>query len=220
MTRLIPTTLVALAMVCAASAAGAQTARASGTVRDTEGKNIQGATIRAINPDAIPSQVVSTSDDKGRWAMIGLRTGTYEFVVEAPGFIPVKASANVRVAGTAPLAFALARDPGPIPGALASNIQAQLTAAHMMRDQGRLDQAITAYNDIRAKNPKLTSINVVIGDTYRRKAEQEAAPAQRRSFLVLAIESYTAALSGDADNPRVRAALESARVEAAAVPQE
>jgi hypothetical protein len=220
MPPLLRTILAALILACSASTVWAQTARATGTVRDTEGKNIQGATIRATNPDAIPSQVVSTSDDKGRWAMIGLRTGTYEFVVEAPGFIPVKASANVRVAGTAPLAFALARDPGPIPGALASNIQAQLTAAHMMRDQGRLDQAITAYNDIRAKNPKLTSIHVVIGDTYRRKAAQEAAPAERRSLLMRAIESYTAALGGDAENPRVRAALESARVEAAAIPQE
>lgn len=216
----MPTILACLVLACMASTAAAQTARATGTVRDTEGKTIQGATIRAINPDAIPSQVVSTSDDRGRWAMIGLRTGTYEFVVEAPGFVPVKASANVRVAGTPPMAFMLARDPGPIPGALASNIQAQLTAAHMMRDQGRLDQAITAYNEIRTKNPKLTSLNLVIGDTYRRKAEQEAAPAQRRTLLMLAIESYTAALTGDADNPRVRAALESARVEAAAIPQE
>jgi tetratricopeptide (TPR) repeat protein len=206
-------------MLCAAAPAGAQSARAAGTVRDTDGRAIKGATIRATNPDAIPSQIVSTSDDKGRWAMIGLRTGTWTFDVEAPGFAPFQAPAAVRVAGTPPMAFTLARDPGPIPGALPSNIQAQLTAANMMRDQGRLDQAITAYREIRAKNPKLTAINLVIGDAYRRKASQETDLAARRSLLDLAIESYSEAVKADAENTRALAELEAIRVEAGAIPK-
>lgn len=211
--------ITAFAMLCAASSVSAQSARATGTVRDTDGRPIKGATIRATNPDAIPSQIVSTSDDKGRWAMIGLRTGTWTFDVEAPGFAPVQAPAGVRVAGTPPMAFTLARDPGPLPGALPSNIQAQLTAANMMRDQGRLDQAITAYREIRAKNPKLTAINLVIGDAYRKKASQETDQAARRSLLDLAIESYSEVLKADAENTRALAELEAIRVEAGATPK-
>ena len=149
--------------------------------------------------------------------MIGLRTGTWTFDVEAPGFAPIQAPAAVRVAGTPPLAFTLARDPGPLPGALPRNIQAQLTAANMMRDQGRLDQAITAYREIRAKNPKLTAINLVIGDAYRQKAALETDPVARRSLLDLAIESYSEALKADAENTRALVELEATRVEAGAI---
>ena len=215
--RRIPLTCAALVLVCFSASAWAQSARATGTVRDTDGRAIQAATIRAVNPDAIPSQIVSTSDDRGRWAMIGLRTGTWEFIVEAPGFVTIKASAGVRVAASPPLAFVLARDPGPIPGALPTNIQAQITAAHMMRDQGRLDQAIAAYGEIRAKHPKFTSINVVIGDTYKARAAQESEAAARRGLLERAVSAYADALKGDAENTRIKAALESARAEVAAV---
>jgi hypothetical protein len=214
-TRRIPYLVVAIAALWLAAPAWAQAARATGIVRDTDGKPIKGATIRATNPDAIPSQIVSTSDDRGRWAMIGLRTGTYTFVVEAPGYVKVEAPAPVRVGGTPPMTFALARDPGPIPGALPTNIQAQLTAANMMRDQGRLDQAITAYREIRTRNPKFTAVIIVIADAYRRKAAQESDPTARRSLLELAIESYGEALKGDAGNTRAQTELASTRTEAA-----
>jgi hypothetical protein len=215
--RQIPLTCAALVLAGFSASAWAQSARATGTVRDTDGRAIQAATIRAVNPDAIPSQIVSTSDDRGRWAMIGLRTGTWEFIVEAPGFVTVKASAGVRVAASPPLAFVLARDPGPIPGALPTNIQAQITAAHMMRDQGRLDQAIAAYGEIRAKNPKFTAINVVLGDTYKARAAQEADPAARRGLLERAASAYADALKADAENARIKAALESTRAAVAAI---
>ena len=216
-----PSAIGAFAFVTLLLAAplSAQTARATGVIRDTDGRAIKGATIRAVNPDAIPSQIVSTSDDRGRWAMIGLRSGTWTFIVEAPGFHRTEAPATVRVAGTPPMTFTLARDPGPIPGALPTNIQAQLTAANMMRDQGRFDQAISAYRDIRTKNPKLTSINLVMADTYRKKATQENDPVARRSVLELAIESYAEVLKSDADNERAKTELESARAEAAALPR-
>ena len=212
-----PLALAVVAALCLAASASAQTARAMGTVRDIDGKPIKGATIRATNPDAYPPQVVSTTDDRGRWAMIGMRIGTYAFVVEAPGFLEVKASAPVRTAASAPLVFTLARDPGPIPGALPSNIQAQVAAANMLRDQGRLDQALSAYQDIRSRNPKLTTVNLVIGNIYRERAAQESNPDARRDMLARAIESYRAVVEADAENERARRQLETARAEADAL---
>jgi hypothetical protein len=207
-------TLAAVTLAMAGSTS-AQTARATGTVRDTEGKPIKGATIRASNPDAYPPQVVSATDDKGRWAIIGMRIGTYAFTVEAPGFLPVQASAAVRTAASPPLQITMARDPGPIPGALPSNIQAQLSAANMLRDQGRLDQAINAYQEIRAKHPKLTSVHLLIGNMYRQRAAQEADAGARQALLGRAIDSYTELLNVDAANERAKAELELARAELA-----
>lgn len=213
--RAIQLLAISFALAGLAAPAAAQTARAAGTVRDTGGKPIKGATVRAINKEASPPELNSATDDKGRWAMIGLRSGTWKFVAEAPGFLTLEANATVRVAGTPPMVFTLARDPGPIPNALDKNIQQLLQDAATLRDQGRLDQAIAAYQDIRTKNPKLTSVNLVVADMYRKKASQENDPAARRAILGLAVDAYNEALKSDATQERARAELESTRKEAA-----
>jgi tetratricopeptide (TPR) repeat protein len=195
----------------------AQTARATGTVKDTAGKAMKGATIRATNKEAYPPQITSSTDDKGRWAMIGLRTGTWTFVVEAPGYARQEAQWPVRVAGTVPMHFVLARDLGPLPGALTKNIQQQLAAANALRDKGQLDQAIAAYELIRDQNPKLTAVNLVMGNAYRRKAAIEDDPAAKRALFDRAIASYTSMLSDEATSDRAKAEIESTRTEASAI---
>jgi tetratricopeptide (TPR) repeat protein len=198
-----------LGLAVAASAQG----RAMGTVKDQTGKPIKGATVKATNPDASPSQFASATDDRGRWAMIGLRSGTWHFTVEAPGYFTVETNAPVRVAAAPPMQFALAKDPGPIPNALDRNIQQLIQDATAHRDAGRLDQALAAYQDIRTKNPKLTSVNLVIGDIYRRKAVQEADAAARRNLYQQALDAYDLMLKSDATN--ARALTESAAIRAA-----
>jgi tetratricopeptide (TPR) repeat protein len=205
--------LVLLVATGLASPAAGQTARAVGSVRDTSGKPIKGASIRATNPDAIPSEITSASDKDGRWAMIGLRSGTWTFIAEAPGYFTVRAQAPARTANNPPLNFTLARDPGPIPGALTPNVQGQIDAANALRDQGRLDQATAAYQEIRARNPKLTYVNLILAEIYRTRAEKEAEPAARRALLDLAIASYDELLKADTANEDAK----SARAEAAAL---
>jgi tetratricopeptide (TPR) repeat protein len=208
---------VVVSAIWLAVPASAQTARATGTVRDIDGKPIKGATIRAANPDLQPRVGIATSDAKGRWAMIGLRIGVFNFIVDAPGFVAIQAEAMVRTAATAPLDFVLTPEPGLTPGALPSNIQAQIAAANMLRDQGRIDQAINTYEQIRAKNSSLTTLNLVIAATYRRKAALESDPVARRSAIDRAIESYTELLKADPDNEHAKTELAAARAEAAAV---
>ena len=198
-----------LGLAVAASAQG----RATGTVKDTAGKPIKGATVKATNPDASPSQFASATDDRGRWAMIGLRSGTWHFTVEAPGYFVVETNTPIRVAAAPPMQFALAKDPGPIPNALDRNIQQLIQDATAHRDAGRLDQALAAYQDIRAKNPKLTSVNLVIGDIYRRKAVQETDTAARQNLYQQALDAYDLMLKSDATNQR--ALTESAAIRAA-----
>jgi hypothetical protein len=208
----------ALAVVIYAVPAEAQSARAMGTVKDTAGEPIRGATIRALNPDAYPAEITSTSDSKGRWAMVGLRTGNWRFVVDAPGFFRSEGTAMVRVAASPPIQFTLAKDPGPIPGALTPNIMQQINQATALRDKGYHDMALAAFEDIRARNPKLTAVNLVIGDLYRQKATQEPAAATRREHLERAAAAFAEALKADDTNDRARAALEATRAETAKIP--
>ena len=41
-------------------------------------------------------------------------------------------------------------------------VDTTITDAATLRDQGRFDQAIAAYEDIRSKNPKLTTVNLAL----------------------------------------------------------
>lgn len=201
---------------CLSVPAYAQSARATGVVRDPDGRPIQGATIRAVFPDASSRMVISTSDSKGRWSMLGLRVGTHTFVVDAPGFVPVQGLALVRTSSTEPLIFTLSREPGLPTAKLPSNIQAQIAAANQLRDQGRIDQAIAAYLEIRAKHSSLSAMNLVIGAAYRRKAALETDATARRIAFDRAIDSYNDMLKTDPGNTRAQAELASTRAEKAA----
>jgi tetratricopeptide (TPR) repeat protein len=215
--RRLPTAVALFLSFCLAAPALAQSARASGSVRSADGKPLKGATVRAVNKDAYPPEIASSTDDKGRWAMIGLRTGTWTFVAEAPGFTPAQTPWPVRVGGTPPIPFVLVRDLGPIPNALTRTVQQQITAANTMRDRGQLDQAIAAYEQVRDQNPKLTAMNLVVAGAYRQKAAQETNPSTRRTLLDRAIASYTTLLSSDPENERAKTELATARTEAAAI---
>lgn len=217
MKRRFPRIVAVLVALCVAAPAFAQGARAAGTVRDTGGKPIKGATVRATNREASPPEFASTTDDKGRWAMIGLRSGPWSFVVEAPGFSPVETTAQVRVAASPPMTFTLARDPGPIPGALDRNVLQQVTAANALRDRGQYEQALNAYQQIRDQNPKLTSLNLVVASVYRKQASTETDIASRRALLERAIATYNQLLNDDASGERAKAELESTRAEVVAL---
>lgn len=203
-----PQIIVAVLMTLTVATHAAAQGRMMGRVEDADHHPIKGATIRATNANLSSSEWTSTTDDKGRFVLLGLRIGAdWKFVAEAPGFLPREGTAGVRSVFGPPLMFTLARDPGPIPGALVKDIQQQLTSANALRDQGRYDQAITLYQSIHERNPKLTSLNLVLGGVYRQKAEQEREVAARRALLVQATAAYNAVLMDDADNPRARTEL-------------
>src|SRR6478735_7448926 len=130
--RLSSVATTALAVLSLAVPAAAQTGRATGLVRDQSGKAVRSAIVKADKPDAYPAHVTATSDDKGRWAMIGLASGEWRFTVEAPGFISQNAAIPIRAAQGPPLGFVLPRDPGPVPDALAKNIQQQVSEANAL----------------------------------------------------------------------------------------
>ena len=84
--KLLTAVAVAAALVASARPAAAQTGRVGGTVKDDKGQPIKGATVIAENPAASPSSFTATTDDKGRFSIIGLRSGTWKITASAPGF--------------------------------------------------------------------------------------------------------------------------------------
>jgi hypothetical protein len=182
-------TLATLALALAAAASAQTAGRITGTIKDPDGKPIKGATVRATN-EAVNARITSTTDDKGRFAMIGVRTGRWVIVAEAPNFIPLRGSADVSSSNLPVLALTLQRDPGPMPGALVKTIGEDVAAAEALRRAGKLDEAISAFQAIQSKNARLTTVNLVLASLYREKAEHENNAAAKEALLNRAADAY------------------------------
>ncbi|MGQ0735982.1 MAG: tetratricopeptide repeat protein [Acidobacteriota bacterium] len=172
---------VATALVVTAPPVSAQTGRVGGTVKDDKGQPIKGATVTAENPSASPPSFTATTDDRGRFSIIGLRSGNWKITASAPGFMPSGGSMPVRTIGAPNPPVDIVLAPGaPAPtGALAGvntkELQAELQKAEDMLNQQQYDAAIAAYQAILAKTPALTLINMQIGRAYRLKKDYDSA---------------------------------------------
>jgi Tfp pilus assembly protein PilF len=180
----------ALALVTIAGPATAQTGRVGGQVKDDTGQPIKGATVTAENPSASPSSFTATTDDKGRFSIIGLRGGSWKFTVQAPGFGPESGSMQVNTIGAPnpPLSFSLkkgggAAATGALGGAAAKDLQAELASADALYNAQKWDEAVAAYRAIMTKAPSLTVINLQIAAAYRNKKDYDAALAAYNDLL-------------------------------------
>jgi len=183
-------TLFAAALVlgCAASAA-AQVARVAGLVKDESGQPIKGATIRAENPDAPLGSLTAATDDKGRFAIIGLARGEWMFTAEAPGFQAQFTELNIVRTGTPlpPLVFAMpkaiVRPPAGVEGLTAKDLQQQLGAADALFQQQKFEEAVGIYRSILRGAPSLGVVNLQIGAAYRNLKDYDKAIAAYNDLL-------------------------------------
>lgn len=182
--------LAALFVVAFAGNAAAQTGRVGGVVKDEAGNPIKGATVTAENPAASPSSFTATTDDKGRFSIIGLKSGGWSFSAVAPGFAPEAGRLNVSTIGAPnpPLTFTLKKGgtAGPasaLGGTAAKDLQADLQNADQQFNAQRFDDAIASYRAIMAKAPALSVINLQIAAAYRNKKEYDNAIAAYNDLL-------------------------------------
>ncbi len=101
MARGVATTLVAAALVLAASSAGAQTGDGSlrGYVKDEQGAVLPGATVTAHSPTLL-APVIGITDNTGYYRLLNLPPGTYDLTAELTGFASYRREAIVMRAGT------------------------------------------------------------------------------------------------------------------------
>jgi tetratricopeptide (TPR) repeat protein len=166
----------------------AQTNRIGGVIRDETGGTIRGAIVRAEmggpGTNAVPVTLTTATDDRGRFVFVVTRSGEWRLTFDAPGFQPQTIPLNVRLGGAAAnLDVKLERRESPeafgaLAGVDSKSLSAQLAAAAALYDEGRHDQAIAAYREIKVKAPALSLVNLQIGNSYLAKksyAEAEAA---------------------------------------------
>lgn len=196
----------ALCILTIAGSAAAQGSRVVGIVKDETGQPIKGATLSLENPDAIPRNFTATSDDRGRFAVLGLKAGEWSIVAQAPGFLPDATRVQVRVTTPVAPVLTLHRAPAPPPSILgnvgAKDLQKELNTADQQFDAQQWDQAIATYKNILSRAPALNVLNLQIGAAYRNKKDYDNA-----------IAAYNELLKTDATSDKARIGLALAYME-------
>ncbi len=86
--------LLSVVLMMGAIASAAVTGKVSGTVKDPSGSPIPGAVLTAtLTAQGI--QTKTTTDGKGQYSFPSLAVGSYDILVESPGFRPEKRTSLV-----------------------------------------------------------------------------------------------------------------------------
>ncbi len=121
--------------------------RLTGLVTNEQGQPVEGATVTVKKEGTGDGPEPISTDKKGRWAMGGLATGTWEVTVELPGYVPAAGSTKV-IEGNIP-SDPIRIDLRPVPKESPEVVQQSATAGAI--EQG--NQLLTAgkYAEARAQ---------------------------------------------------------------------
>jgi tetratricopeptide (TPR) repeat protein len=162
------------------SAAQPLVGRLTGSVKTLTGQPIKAATIRAVNPTAIPSEFTATSDQRGEWAILGIRGGLWEVTASVPGFESSTVAVSTTLSMNNPkVQFVLVGTPvkGAMDGVDTKQLQAMLSAAESLMAQEKWDEAAAEYRNILAMAPALDTVNLALGRALLLKKDYAGASA-------------------------------------------
>lgn len=182
--------------------AQAQVIRLPGTVKDDAGRPVRGAVITAENPDQTPPRMSTTSNDKGQFALLGIRRGMWTFTIEAPGYEPARLNRSVapgarQEAMEIRLMKTAAAAALPLDSIKAADLQQRIDRAESLAASGDLDGAVAVWRELLVKVPALTTVYLQIGALYERKPD-----------VPRALDAYRQLLQIEPANEKARAAVE------------
>jgi len=178
-----------------ASTALAQGGMLTGSAVDDLGEPIEGVMVLLENPDANPPRIEQTTDNNGRFSIIGLRSGQWNITMSAEGFLANPGFVRIRSGSNPPVDMTMDRIKHPLVIALGEEafagldpdaIEQELAAADAAYNSRQWQAALDAYSAILAKLPILNDLNMQIGNCHRSLENYEAA-----------ITAYEAGLAGD-----------------------
>jgi len=175
-------TAFAVAAVLTATTVMAQmgTGRVTGTVKDPQGKPIAGAKIKATNPEN-ERAIEGTTDKDGKWALLGFRSGNYEFTFSANGYQPEGYTNNIKQMGRNPPMDVTLQ---PLQaGQSAGGAGGLLQEANQLLEQKQYPEALAKYEEILAAEPTLYQVYYNIGTAQREMGELDKAAASFQKVL-------------------------------------
>jgi tetratricopeptide (TPR) repeat protein len=152
----------------------------TGTVKDPQGKAIEGAKVSATSPGN-EKPLEATTDKDGKWALLGFRSGTYEFTFTANGYQPQSYTNSVKQMGRNP-SMDVVLEPLHA-GQSAGGAGSKLSEANQLLEQKQYAEAIAKYEEIIALEPTLYQIYFNVGVAQQGMGELDKARASFQKVL-------------------------------------
>ena len=169
--------LVLLAIGVSVALAQMGTGRVIGGVEDPDGQPIEGAVITATGEDGKTFEDTSGSD--GKWAILGFRSGMWDFTVVADGYIAQAYKQQIKGTGrNPPMFFKLVAVPEERSGG-----GSMLGEANAMFENGQYEEALIKYEAFLAAEPMTYQIYNSIGAVHVRLEEYDKAIASYEKVL-------------------------------------
>jgi tetratricopeptide (TPR) repeat protein len=156
------------------------TGRITGTITDPEGNGIEGAVISFV--DQTGKKLEGTSDEDGDWAILGFRSGTYDFNIEAEGFRKKIEQKAVRQMAQNKLDVVLV----PLLAAAGGDMESKnalLAEANELLKQKRYPETIAKFEELLVAQPSFYQAHEFIGIAYREMGDYDAALAEFNKVL-------------------------------------
>ena len=202
-----------LVLLVAAATATAQTGgRVVGLIVDGEGSPMQGVSIIAsvISAERNAANFETTTGNDGRFAIIGLISGQWQFQAEFEGYQTVAAAWAIIQGRNQPVNLTLERIPHPLELALGAEafegldpeaLEVDLAQADEAFNEERYEEAIVGYEVLLDKVPAFTMLHVQIGNARTQMGEYQNA-----------IAAYERALQEDPDDRDAQAGIARAKL--------
>jgi tetratricopeptide (TPR) repeat protein len=158
------------------------TGRVAGTIEDTEGNPIDGASVVAEMAGS-DFTLDTTSDERGRWAMIGFRAGEYSFTFTAKGFVPQQFTARVQGLGKNP-SIDVVLEPVDAGNVYAGGPAGELlNEGNVLFEQKDYQGALAKFEEILREAPELYQVRQNIGNCYMEMGDFDKALAEYQIVL-------------------------------------
>ncbi|MDE2691243.1 MAG: tetratricopeptide repeat protein [Acidobacteriota bacterium] len=172
--------------------------RLSGTVEDSEGESVQGATVKLTLDGAGPEEV--QTDRRGRWAKGGLASGNWIVLVSKTGFVPTEHEVMVNEYATGADRPVLRTNLRQVEaGGLTDDASAQAARGLLEQGNGLLavedfEGALAVFSEALPSLPDgaKASVLVIIAQTQARLERDDEAIANLEKALALAPENVDA----------------------------
>ena len=170
--------LVLAAARPAFSQAGRGVGRLGGSVIDMEDKPLEGIKVILQFAQNEALRFEQVTNKKGEWSFIGLGSGAWNIIVAVPGYEPVNQAVQVSQLSVNPKATVrLKKSTASFGGGLIedeTSFEFLEKGAQLYKD-GKYDEAIAAFQEFKAKNPKAYQVDLNIADCLREKGEMDQA---------------------------------------------
>lgn len=184
---------VLLGLALVAPPAQSQVAGARGKVVDEEGRPVADATVR-IEYQGKPKKFEVQTDKKGEYLQVGLEPGIHRITAAKEGYLAGAREVRVGLGVTDVPPIELA--PAPPPQLDQATLNDMFSRAVQLTQDGRLDEAEAAYQEILDLQPGLAEALGNLGYLYAKKEDWEKAEA-----------SYLGAIEQRPNEPRFTIAL-------------